>query len=147
MFVISAKRTKENPTGRFYCGSCEWTKFYFNGLSSAKRYASIKEAQAQLSKFLEEPGSKKIDDFTIEYGWDTLSIIAENSIPYHKSWENAYPIDIDHLHEPGRTVRIVPRCGWSKKLQVSGDFLRDQILAGWDHSNDGFSRWEYDDER
>lgn len=147
MFVISVERTKGKPTGRFYCGTCQWTKFYFNGISSAKRYSSIKEAQEQMSKFLEESESKKIDDFTVEYGWDTLRIIAEDSIPYHDSWENAFPIDINHLHEAGRPIRIVPRCGWSKKQQVSGDFLRNQILAGFDHSNDGFSRWEYDDER
>ena len=147
MFVISVERTKGKPTGRFYCGTCQWIKFYFNGISSAKRYSSIKEAQEQMFKFLEESGSKKIDDFTVEYGWDTIRIIAEDSIPYHDSWENAFPIDINHLHEAGRPVRIVPRCGWSKKQQVSGDFLRNQVLAGFDHSNDGFSRWEYDDER
>lgn len=145
MFVISVERTIGNPTGRFFSGVYGFTSFHFGGLSSAKRYFSIKDAQAQLEKILEEPESKKIDDFTIEYGWDTLRVIAEDSIPYHESWEKAYPIDIDHLHESGRPVRIVPRCGWVRKQQVSGDFLRNQVLAGFDHSNDGFSRWEYDD--
>lgn len=145
MFVISLSKT--NPTGYFFGGYSKYTTIYKSGISSAKRYESISEAQKQLKELVDLHKFKQVDDFNVDDGWFIYTIIAEDSIPYHDSWEKASHIDIDHLHEAGRPVRIVPRCGWVKKQQVSGDFLRNQVLAGFDHSNDGFSRWEYDDER
>jgi hypothetical protein len=147
MFVINLSRIRsKNPSGYFFCGYGT-LGIHKSGISSAIRYDSISSAQKQLKELVELHKLNRVDDFTVDDDWDNYRIIAEDSIPYHDSWENAFPIDINHLHEAGRPVRIVPRCGWSKKQQVSGSFLRDQVLAGFNYFNDGFSRWEYDDER
>lgn len=75
-------------------------------------------------------------------GWEKVRVMPLSEFPRSEVFDNAFPIDPQHLHEPGKEVKVVYRDGSS--CLVSGDFMRKELLAGrWKNSNPAVERWVY----
>ena len=133
----------------YYCGtSSNLGIIQKEGVCGALKFESIIDAYAEIKKILKDNEHAKIyDTYAYDGHWNYYRVVDIDTIPYHNSWNDAFPIDKDHIPDYNRPVRIVPRDGNSKKKQVSGHFLHDLMARGeFFLSNDGYSRWEYDDD-